>query len=71
MYDLDCHLGERPPLRSLSDAGAAILRVGVGYSAHIIFYLAGYHETVSHWCGATTVSRSAVKHVPRIISPTS
>ena len=42
VHDLDCHLGERSPLRWLYDAGAAILLIGVGYSACTGFHLAEY-----------------------------
>jgi aminoglycoside 3-N-acetyltransferase len=42
VHDLDCHLGERSPLRWLYDAGAAILLIGVGYSACTAFHLAEY-----------------------------
>ncbi len=42
VHDLDCHLGERSPLRWLYDAGAAILLIGVGYSVCTAFHLAEY-----------------------------
>jgi aminoglycoside 3-N-acetyltransferase len=42
VHDLDCHLGERSPLRWLYDAGAAVLLLGVGYSACTAFHLAEY-----------------------------
>ena len=42
VHDLDCHLGERSPLRWLYDAGAAIVLPGVGYSACTAFHLAEY-----------------------------
>jgi aminoglycoside 3-N-acetyltransferase len=42
VHDLDCHLGERSPLRWLYDASAAILLLGVGYSACTAFHLAEY-----------------------------
>jgi aminoglycoside 3-N-acetyltransferase len=42
VHDLDCHLGERSPLRWLYDADAAILLLGVGYSACTAFHLAEY-----------------------------
>jgi aminoglycoside 3-N-acetyltransferase len=41
-HDLDCHLGERSPLGWLYDAGAAIVLIGVGYSACTAFHLAEY-----------------------------
>jgi len=44
VHDLDCHLGERSPLRWLYDADAAILLVGVGYSACTAFHLAEYRR---------------------------
>jgi aminoglycoside 3-N-acetyltransferase len=43
-HDLDCHLGERSPLRWLYDAGAAILLAGVGYAACTAFHLAEYRQ---------------------------
>jgi aminoglycoside 3-N-acetyltransferase len=42
VHDLDCHLGERSPLRWLYDADAAILLIGVGYAACTAFHLAEY-----------------------------
>jgi len=42
VHDLDCHLGDRSPLRWLYDADAAILLLGVGYSACTAFHLAEY-----------------------------
>jgi aminoglycoside 3-N-acetyltransferase len=42
VHDLDCHLGERSPLRWLYDTDAAILLLGVGYSACAAFHLAEY-----------------------------
>jgi len=42
VHDLDCHLGERSPLRWLYDADAAILLLGAGYSACTAFHLAEY-----------------------------
>jgi aminoglycoside 3-N-acetyltransferase len=42
VHDLDCHLGERSPLRWLYDADAAILLIGVRYSACTAFHLAEY-----------------------------
>lgn len=44
VHDLNCHLGERSPLRWLNDAGAAILLLGVGYSACTAFHLAEYRR---------------------------
>ena len=41
-HDLDCHLGERSPLRWLYDADAAILLLGVDYAACTAFHLAEY-----------------------------
>jgi aminoglycoside 3-N-acetyltransferase len=43
VHDLDCHLGERSPLGWLYAAGAAVLLLGVGYSACTAFHLAEYH----------------------------
>jgi aminoglycoside 3-N-acetyltransferase len=45
VHDLDCHLGERSPLGWLYDAGAAILLLGVGYSACTAFHLAEYRRS--------------------------
>ncbi len=42
VHDLDCHLGDRSPLGWLYGAGAAILLLGVGYSACTAFHLAEY-----------------------------
>jgi len=42
VHDLDCHLGERSPLGWLYGADAAILLLGVGYSACTAFHLAEY-----------------------------
>ena len=42
VHDLDCHLGERSPLRWLYDADGAILLLGVGYSVCTAFHLAEY-----------------------------
>jgi aminoglycoside 3-N-acetyltransferase len=42
VHDLNCHLGERSPLRWLYDADAAILLLGVGYAACTAFHLAEY-----------------------------
>jgi len=42
VHDLDCHLGERSPLRWLYDVDAAILLLGVGYAACTAFHLAEY-----------------------------
>jgi aminoglycoside 3-N-acetyltransferase len=42
VHDLDCHLGERSPLRWLYDADAAILLLGVSYAACTAFHLAEY-----------------------------
>ena len=42
-HDLDCHLGDRSPLGWLYAADAAILLLGVGYSACTAFHLAEYH----------------------------
>jgi aminoglycoside 3-N-acetyltransferase len=41
-HDLDCHFGDRSPLRWLYDADAAILLLGVDYSACTAFHLAEY-----------------------------
>jgi aminoglycoside 3-N-acetyltransferase len=43
VHDLDCHLGDRSPLGWLYAADAAILLLGVGYSACTAFHLAEYH----------------------------
>jgi aminoglycoside 3-N-acetyltransferase len=42
VHDLDCHLGARSPLGWLYAADAAILLLGVGYSACTAFHLAEY-----------------------------
>jgi aminoglycoside 3-N-acetyltransferase len=42
VHDLDCHLGERSPMGWLYSANAAILLLGVGYSACTAFHLAEY-----------------------------
>jgi aminoglycoside 3-N-acetyltransferase len=42
VHDLDCHLGDRSPLGWLYTAGAAILLLGVGYTACTAFHLAEY-----------------------------
>ena len=42
VHDLNCHLGERSPLRWLYNADAAILLLGVGYAACTAFHLAEY-----------------------------
>ena len=42
IHDLDCHLGERSPLGWLYAADAAILLLGVGYTACTAFHLAEY-----------------------------
>jgi aminoglycoside 3-N-acetyltransferase len=42
VHDLDCHLGERSPLRWLYDADAAIALIGVGYAVCTAFHLAEY-----------------------------
>jgi aminoglycoside 3-N-acetyltransferase len=42
VHDLDCHLGERSPMGWLYAANAAILLLGVGYSACTAFHLAEY-----------------------------
>jgi aminoglycoside 3-N-acetyltransferase len=42
-HDLDCLLGDRSPLGWLYAADAAILLLGVGYSACTAFHLAEYH----------------------------
>jgi len=42
VHDLDCHLGERSPLRWLYDTEAAILLLGVGYATCTAFHLAEY-----------------------------
>jgi aminoglycoside 3-N-acetyltransferase len=44
-HDLDCHLGERSPLGWLYDVGAAIVLIGVGYSACTAFHLAEYKRS--------------------------
>jgi aminoglycoside 3-N-acetyltransferase len=41
-HDMDCHLGERSPLGWLYQADAAVLLLGVGYSACTAFHLAAY-----------------------------
>jgi aminoglycoside 3-N-acetyltransferase len=43
VHDLDCHLGDRSPLGWLYAADAAILLLGVDYSACTAFHLAEYH----------------------------
>jgi aminoglycoside 3-N-acetyltransferase len=45
VHDLNCHLGERSPLRWLYDADAAILLIGVGYAECTAFHLAEYRWT--------------------------
>ena len=42
VHDLECHLGERSPLGWLYERNAAILLLGVGYSACTAFHLAEY-----------------------------
>lgn len=42
VHDLDCHLGNQSPLGWLYGADAAILLLGVGYSACTAFHLAEY-----------------------------
>jgi aminoglycoside 3-N-acetyltransferase len=42
VHDLDCHLGDRSPLGWLYAADAAILLLGVGYTACTAFHLAEY-----------------------------
>jgi aminoglycoside 3-N-acetyltransferase len=42
VHDLDCHLGDRSPLGWLYAADAAILLLGVSYSACTAFHLAEY-----------------------------
>jgi aminoglycoside 3-N-acetyltransferase len=42
VHDLDCHLGDRSPLGWLYAADAAVLLLGVGYSACTAFHLAEY-----------------------------
>jgi FxsC-like protein len=42
VHDLDCHLGDRSPLAWLYAADAAVLLLGVGYSACTAFHLAEY-----------------------------
>jgi len=42
VHDLDCHLGDRSPLGWLYAADAAIVLLGVGYSACTAFHLAEY-----------------------------
>ncbi|MGH3223454.1 MAG: aminoglycoside N(3)-acetyltransferase [Streptosporangiaceae bacterium] len=44
VHDLECHLGDRSPLGWLYRADAAILLLGVGYSACVAFHLAEYHQ---------------------------
>jgi aminoglycoside 3-N-acetyltransferase len=46
VHDLDCHLGERSPLGWLYANNAAILLLGVGYSACTAFHLAEYRLPV-------------------------
>jgi len=43
IHDLDCHLGDRSPLGWLYEAQAAILLLGVGYSACTAFHLGEYY----------------------------
>lgn len=45
VHDLTCHLGEQSPLGWLYAADAAILLLGVGYSACTAFHLAEYRIT--------------------------
>lgn len=45
VHDLECHLGERSPLGWLYARDAAILLLGVGYSACTAFHLAEYRLT--------------------------
>jgi aminoglycoside 3-N-acetyltransferase len=42
VHDLDCHLGERSPMGRLYAEDAAVLLLGVGYSACSAFHLAEY-----------------------------
>lgn len=42
VHDLDCHLGERSPLRALDQHGATILLLGVGYDKCTALHLAEY-----------------------------
>jgi aminoglycoside 3-N-acetyltransferase len=42
VHDLDCHLGDRSPLGWLYAADAAVLLLGVGYTACTAFHLAEY-----------------------------
>jgi aminoglycoside 3-N-acetyltransferase len=42
VHDLDCHHGERSPLRWLYDRNAAVALLGVGYAACTAFHLAEY-----------------------------
>jgi len=42
VHDLECHLGDRSPLGWLYAADAAVLLLGVGYSACTAFHLAEY-----------------------------
>lgn len=44
VHDLDCHMGDRSPLGWLYRADAAILLLGVPYSACTAFHLAEYHQ---------------------------
>lgn len=42
VHDLDCHLGERSPLRRLYDNNAVVLLIGVGFDVCTCFHLAEY-----------------------------
>ena len=48
VHDLECHLGERSPLGWLYARNAAILLLGVGYSACTAFHLAEYRLPGEH-----------------------
>ena len=43
-HDLDCHLGERSPLRRLEDLDARVLLIGVGWEWCTAFHLAEYRR---------------------------
>jgi aminoglycoside 3-N-acetyltransferase len=57
-HDPECHLGERSPLRSLYDAGAAILLLGVGYDVCTAFHLAEYRIPGAEHIGGADLDES-------------
>lgn len=44
VHDLDCHLGERSPLRALEDLDAWVLLLGVGFERCTAFHLGEYRQ---------------------------